>query len=610
MVVQQQMSDLPIHRTTTDAERAALRQQFENASDGPRAAIAISFPASINPTSTMRAPATFLVLTAILAAIWINEARADQKTVCSITVNSADESEAFRRHLPPDKFRFVELVERGRADWLESACRQGVRCDVLVISGHYDGGNEFFSDRLDAREFLPVNEMERVSCSNSCPGLFSQLKEVYLFGCNTLNPEPLTFASAEIGRSLVRSGHSQADANRLARELSTRHGDSSRDRMRQIFMNVPVIYGFSSVAPLGPTAASILNRHFQTAGTGDVGSGRASGKMLGAFGSHSMVVASGLSDQAPQAAYRREVCQFSDDRLSPAQKLAFVHRLLNRDMAEVRMFLGRIERYAASLSETERQDSAVAAALDEIAHDQAARVRFLDFARDADQPAIRVRMIELAGELGWLSAADQRAEFMQLIDDRLARKSMSAGDVDLACTLNKDHALDEESDRLQLSSAQYDEVTHAAVLACLGSAAGHAKVLEALTSPDPEQVRIAQAYLRHRPIADANELRDVANRIAGMSASDAQVRALDALAQNPVSDRESLEALTRLFPVARSAGVQTAIAGVLIRSDYQAIATPELVQSLRQSRLRPPLGEDLIDVLIRRLQAHLALAGV
>ena len=268
----------------------------------------------------MRAPATFLVLTAILAAIWINEARAEKKTVCSITVNSADESEAFRRHLPPDKFQFVELVERGRADWLESACRQGIRCDVLVISGHYDGGNEFFSDRLDAREFLPVDEMERVSCSNSCPGLFSQLKEVYLFGCNTLNAEPPTFASAEIGRSLVRSGHSQADADRLSRELSTRHGDSSRDRMRQIFMNVPVIYGFSSVAPLGPTAASILSRHFQAAGTGDVGSGRASPRMLGAFAGHSMAVASGLNDQAPQAAYRREVCQFSDDRLSPAQK--------------------------------------------------------------------------------------------------------------------------------------------------------------------------------------------------------------------------------------------------------------------------------------------------
>ena len=161
-------------------------------------------------------------LTALFVAAWAPIVHAEKKTVCSITVNSADEKETFRRYLPPDKYQFVELVERGRPDWLESACRQGVRCDVLVISGHYDGGNEFFPDRLEADEFLPVAEMERVSCSESCRGLFSQVKEVYLFGCNTLNPQAIRSASAEIGRSLVRSGHSRADADRLSRALSVR----------------------------------------------------------------------------------------------------------------------------------------------------------------------------------------------------------------------------------------------------------------------------------------------------------------------------------------------------------------------------------------------------
>ena len=48
---------------------------------------------------------------------------------------------------PPDKHQFVESVERGRSDWLESACRQGIR-HVLVVSGHYDGGNEL---RINSR---------------------------------------------------------------------------------------------------------------------------------------------------------------------------------------------------------------------------------------------------------------------------------------------------------------------------------------------------------------------------------------------------------------------------------------------------------------------------
>lgn len=93
---------------------------------------------------------------------------ARKQTVCTITVNSADEKETFRRYLPASKYDFVELVEPGRPDWLASSCRAKVACDVLVISGHYDGGNSFFSDRLEAREYLPVTEMERVSCSGSC----------------------------------------------------------------------------------------------------------------------------------------------------------------------------------------------------------------------------------------------------------------------------------------------------------------------------------------------------------------------------------------------------------------------------------------------------------
>jgi hypothetical protein len=58
-----------------------------------------------------------------------------------------------------------------------------------------------------------------------------------------------------------------------------------------------------------------------------------------------------------------------------------------------------------------------------------------------------------------------------------------------------------------------------------------------------------------------------------------------------------------LFPLVRSISVQRAIAGVLIRADYRAIAIPEVVRALRQHRMKSPSGEDLIDVLIRRLQS-------
>lgn len=544
-----------------------------------------------------------LLLAGLLAGMWAHDARAGKKMVCSITVNSPDERQMFQRSLPRDEFEFVELVEEGRPDWLESACRKGVRCDILIISGHFDDGTQFYSDRLDAREFLPVDEMERISCSGSCPGLFSQLKEVYLFGCNTLNAEALRSASGEMARSLIRSGHSKADAERLSEVLAERHRDSNLDRMRQIFKDVPVIYGFSGKAPLGPTAASVLERYFQSDPKEEIGGGRASRKLLSLFAPVSMTVAAGLTDSDPQTSYRRDVCQFSDDRLSPAQKLRYIHDVLGREMAEVRMFLDLLGKYAGSLTATERQTLAVSQALDEIARDQKARARFLAFARDADEPVVRVRMLDLAQFLRWLSPAEHRAEVMSMISEQLAGNSVGATEVDLACALNKERELGHELERLQLSPTQAAKVTHAAVLACLGSADARARVLRALTSPRSEDVAIAQVYLHHRPITDVHELRAVATSIARMSSAEAQVRALDTLARGQVSDQQSLEELTRLFPLARSVNVQRSIAGILIRSDYAEMAKPELVRAVRQHRLKSPDGKDVIDALLRRLQA-------
>lgn len=287
-------------------------------------------------------------------------------------------------------------MEQGRPDWLASACRQGIRCDLLVISGHFDGS------------------------------------------------------------------------------------------MRRIFMNVPVIYGFSSVAPLGPTAATLLGRYLQSSSIAEVGSGRASPKLLGHFATESMIAVSGSSESDPRAAYRHEVCQFIDDRLSPAEKLRFIHGLLRRDMVEVRMFLDRIEGLFASLSESERQAPSFS---------------------------------------------------------------------------------------------------------------------QELTSRDDAEVQIAEVYPGHRPITDLNELRVVASGITRMIGSGAQVRALDTLARHRLSDRQSLDELARLFRAAESVAVQRAIAAVFIRFDYQVLHKTEIVRVLSQSRLKSPSGDDIIDILIRRLRA-------
>ena len=85
----------------------------------------------------------------------------------------------------------------------------------------------------------------------------------------------------------------------------------------------------------------MLDRYFQSGAGGEIGSGRASARMLGRFAANSMVATSGLRGSDPDAAHAQDVCQFSSDRLSAAQKVAFIHQLMGREMAEVRSFLDR-----------------------------------------------------------------------------------------------------------------------------------------------------------------------------------------------------------------------------------------------------------------------------
>ena len=225
----------------------------------------------------MSPSAKSFLLIALFAMGWGTDAHAAKRTVCTITVNSSDEKEMFRQRLPADQYQFVELVERGRPDWLASACRQGVRCDLLVISGHFDGNTEFYSDQV-GRERVPAGRgdgarvLQRL-LSRSVLAIEGGLSlRVQHVECRRGQEHVLrSRAKPRPRRALARR---RASASRAT--LDQLHGESSRDRMRRIFTNVPVIYGFSSVAPLGPTAATLLGRYLQPSSIAEVGNGRAS----------------------------------------------------------------------------------------------------------------------------------------------------------------------------------------------------------------------------------------------------------------------------------------------------------------------------------------------
>ena len=96
---------------------------------------------------SMPAPIRFAFLAALLVVVATHDARADKKTVCTITVNSPDEKETFRRSLRR-RLSICRMGERGQPTGCVACARLSVRS---LISGHFDDGTEF-TRRLDARE--------------------------------------------------------------------------------------------------------------------------------------------------------------------------------------------------------------------------------------------------------------------------------------------------------------------------------------------------------------------------------------------------------------------------------------------------------------------------
>lgn len=543
------------------------------------------------------------MLAATLAVTASFEVAAEPKTVCTITINSADERDTYKRNLPSGEYRFVELVKPKQSDWFQQACQSQVRCDALVISGHFDDGTEFYTDRLGDRDRLPVTELEQASCSAACDGVLAQVKEVYLFGCNTLQSDPRHVAGGEVQRHLTRSGLPPEEIARVTASLNARYGQSNRDRLRNVFKDVPLLYGFSSKAPLGRHAGPLLERYFLTAPAGEMASGRASGTLLGLFGPTSMVATAGLKDTDPDAAFRQDMCRLADTRPADATKLAFVHEMLQRDPSETRMFLNYIEHYTESLGLDSRRQPEVATELAKIRNDLQARERYLTFARDVDRPDVQVRMMALARNLGWLNVEQEQAEFLAMISTLMTRGTLGAHEVDLICTSPQAQGPFLAQGLRATGAVRSGNVAHSAALACLGDPDGHVKTIAALTSSSDADVAFAQVYLRHRPLTDVSQVRAISAGIGRMTTASAQVRALETLAKQRIADTESLREIARLFSRARSLEVQRAIAGILIRSDYKQLGPAELARSLTLHRMRSPDGHDVIDVLIRLLHA-------
>ena len=189
--------------------------------------------------------------------------------VCSLTINSSDEIRTFRKHLPKEDFDFVELVPQGVTreahevndyHWFDKACQKDYKCDILVISGHF--GGLFFGE---SGYSLPTQILEEAACRESCSGILSQAKEVFLFGCNTLSSKEKDLRTfEEYLQVLLEDGMAREMAERVVSARYSPLETSFQDRMKFIFEGSQTLYGFQTLSPLGKYAAPLLDQYFKS----------------------------------------------------------------------------------------------------------------------------------------------------------------------------------------------------------------------------------------------------------------------------------------------------------------------------------------------------------
>ena len=187
--------------------------------------------------------------------------------VCSITINSSDEIEIFKEFLPAQDFDFVELLphtvnekQDHSTHWFDRACEQNYYCDILVISGHF--GGTFFGQ---SGYSLPTELMEEKSCQNKCHGILSGVKEIFLFGCNTLASKKKDSRTySEYLQVLLEDGMARETAERVVAARYSPLETPFYARMNFIFSGSHTIYGFDQLSPLGKHIRKPLRAYFNS----------------------------------------------------------------------------------------------------------------------------------------------------------------------------------------------------------------------------------------------------------------------------------------------------------------------------------------------------------
>lgn len=263
-------------------------------------------------------------------------------TVCAITINSDDEKKVFQSQVAKHSSKFnpvVELTDLGGKDWFKKSCESGIKCDQLVISGHFAG--EFFSEDQDSDKKLTLKEMEEASCNKSCDGILKNPLEVFLFGCNTLsNKDEDSRTPAQYLQVLLRDGIPLARAEMVVESRYGNVGDSHKGSMQRVFSgDKKQIYGFDSIGPSGKNVKGFLNNYFTQVSAPKRLELIESKRLMEKVDLTNKILATSLKStaftQCPSVdgddPVTKNLCALQDKKLSIEKRLDLIHGLLGQE---------------------------------------------------------------------------------------------------------------------------------------------------------------------------------------------------------------------------------------------------------------------------------------
>ena len=453
--------------------------------------------------------------------------RGDAKplTVCTVAFHGPDEVGTFEEHLRAPAFEHVRIGASAakQTSWLGDACRRGLECDVVVMSGEF--GGRFFGDYGFS---VGLNDLEEASCDPACNGLFHTPREVFLLACNTLATKDQDERTPrDYLRVLLDHGFEQASAERVVQMRYGPIGPSFRESLRRVFMGVPRIYGFASVAPRGAVTAPMLERYLRS--TGDYATylertGRRTdrnAKLRAAFAGTSFVQEAGLAAGDPGATDRDLVCRLYDEQRSVAERLQIASQVMTR--ADFLSFLPTMEVFLRR-HPPEKLEGAERATFAAMQEKTAARDEVLRLARELEVSAVKLEVAHFARHMGWMTAGD----FHRLAVDgarALLARPLTSEIVDIECEIAKHEPLGDVIDSDDLPGMLFQEAEGIRLVDCLApkDRAVSTRLAGALENPD-ESTRLWAVYaLSRRLPLDEKVLMRVAGGL-GDDSSDVRAR--------------------------------------------------------------------------------------